>query len=240
MNSVVPLEDAQVVSNFGGKASNLAKLLTNNIVVPGGIAVGVTAFNDSGTLFTESKAMIQKWLAKQGKVQKYAVRSSALSEDGEEQSWAGQFETFLNVLAEDVAEKVMACHSGVSVRAQAYAGSNTEDFKVAVVVQKMIQPDYAGVLFTRNPVDGSSQIVIEYVKGLAEQLVSGEVTPYSCVWDRESKALEAETNVPFDIAPLIKQALVIEKLYGVPQDIEWTLQKDVYYFVQTRPITTLT
>ena len=234
---VVSLNEATDVSKFGGKAANLAILLQNKVLVPEGVVVAVTGFDSKGGLLTSCREHIQDWLKTQPKGTKYAVRSSALNEDGQDQSWAGQFDTYLDVSTGSVVAKVEDCHNTIGARAKAYGGDKNKDFKVAVIVQRMIKPDYAGVLFTQNPVDGSNQMIIEYIKGLAEQLVSGQVTPESCIWDRESGTLDSD--VPFDAQELIDIALAIEKIYQAPQDIEWTVQNNKFYIVQTRPITTL-
>lgn len=235
--NVASLSDAKDISKFGGKAANLAQLLEHKVTVPEGIAVGVSGFASDGKLLIETQEVIETWLKNQPNKTKFAVRSSALNEDGQKQSWAGQFETYLKVPANMVVAKVASCHNAIGARAKAYAGDKTEAFAVAVIVQKMVQPDYAGVLFTRNPVDGSNQIVMEYVAGLAEQLVGGEVSPDSCVWDRQTKSLDSQ--LPFEAEELIDQALKIEKIYNSPQDIEWAIQDQKLYIVQTRPITTL-
>lgn len=238
MRAVVLLKAASDVANFGGKASNLATLLTNGIAVPDGLAIGIQAFGQDGHITAESSKHVQEWLKNQ-KSGHYAVRSSALNEDGVEQSWAGQFDTFLDVPPQQVIDKIDECHRTTSTRAQAYSQADSQEFNIAVIVQKMVPADYAGVLFTQNPVDGSNQLVIEYMAGLADQLVSGEVTPETCIWDRDTQSLEADQDIPFDIHTLIKQAIAIEEIYNSPQDIEWTFQKGACWIVQARPITTL-
>lgn len=236
---VVPLRDATEVGNYGGKAANLAKMLQANLQVPPGFAVGLGAFITKGKLSIQAKQQITNLLSKQ---QLYAVRSSALAEDANGASWAGQFETFLNTESEDVIAKVEACHNSAKARAQAYADSRAEarDFNIAVVVQEMIQPDYAGVLFTKDPVRGRNVVVAEYVKGLGEQLVNGTVTPEGFEWDRQlNKIVEKTVDIPFDAQTLANLTLAVESLYGAPQDIEWAVAKGTFYLVQARPITTL-
>lgn len=230
MNKIEKLINATDVSMFGGKAANLAILLQNNLPVPDGIAVGVNAFDDSGKLLGECSAQICE---KINSKKLYAVRSSALAEDAKGASWAGQFESFLNTKFDDVIEKVEQCHNSAKNRAKAYAqDKGTQAFNVAVVVQEMIKPEYAGVLFTKDPMTGEDKLVTEYVEGLGESLVSGEADPKHAVLDGI-----ATDDMPFDNQDLFNMAKNVEQIFGVPQDIEWAWENGKTWLVQARPIT---
>lgn len=215
----------------GGKAANLAKLLQANLPVPNGIAVGLTAFDDNGKLNEDAAQQVKQHL-EQDKL--YAVRSSALAEDAEGASWAGQFETYLDTEPEDVIAKIELCHNSAKSRAKAYAEDKTasKTFDIAVVVQEMVKPEYAGVLFTKDPVSGKDQQVTEYVTGLGEELVSGRADPKRIV-------LSDKADVPFDVTQLAELATKVEQLFGVPQDIEWAWADGKMWLVQARPITAL-
>ncbi len=233
---IVRLEDANDLTKFGGKASNLAFLLQNRLKVPAGWAISHDGFNASGHLLKDVQLELDD-------SKLYAVRSSATVEDAGDKSWAGQFETFLYVAPKDVITKTEECHATSNRRTEAYAaevGKGT-DFKVAVVVQEMVNPEYAGVLFTKNPVSGKNEIVVEYVKGIGEQLVGGKVTPGQISWDRKSQKLITKKQAPFDTEDLISAGLSIEAFYdGVPQDIEWAIDKSgILWITQSRPITAL-
>jgi phosphohistidine swiveling domain-containing protein len=216
----------------GGKAANLAKLLQANLPVPIGVAVGLTSFDDNGKLNEDAAQQVKQNLA-QDKL--YAVRSSALAEDAEGASWAGQFETYLDTNPEDVIAKIELCHNSAKSRAKAYAEDKASNgtFDIAVVIQEMVKPEYAGVLFTKDPVTGKDQLVTEYVEGLGEGLVSGKADPKHLVLN----ATEA-TQAPFDTAQLADLAQKVEQLFGVPQDIEWAWADNKMWLVQARPITT--
>jgi phosphohistidine swiveling domain-containing protein len=218
--------DTQLV---GGKAANLAKLVHANLPVPNGIAVGLTAFNSDGNLNDDAKQLIAEFLV-EGKL--YAVRSSALAEDAEGASWAGQFETFLDTTTEEVLVKIEECHSSTKSRAKAYAAEkfSNETFDIAVVVQEMLKPEYAGVLFTLDPLTGQDTLVTEYVEGLGEELVSGRADPIRIV-------LTSDTLAPFDTSQLAELAKKVEDLFGIPQDIEWVWADNKIWLVQARPIT---
>lgn len=216
----------------GGKAANLAKLTQAQLPVPKGLAVGLTAFDDKGELNEDAKQQVSQYLT-QDKL--YAVRSSALAEDAEGASWAGQFETYLDTEPGDVIAKVELCHNSAKNRAKAYAEdkATNETFDIAVVVQEMVKPEYAGVLFTKDPVSGEDTLVTEYVEGLGEELVSGRADPKHLVLNTPEAA-----EAPFDTAQLADLALKAEKLFGVPQDIEWAWADNKIWLVQARPITT--
>lgn len=226
---VVKLNEATKTSNYGGKAANLAKLLEAGLPVPKGIAVGLGSFVN-GRLTPEAVAMIESLISREAL---YAVRSSALAEDAEDASWAGQFETFLNTPYEEVVTKVEACHNSAKERAEAYASDkNDGHFQVAVVVQEMLQPEYAGVLFTKDPLTGEDKLITEYVEGLGEKLVSGQADPKRVAID-----VHQGLGLEFDYKELVNLAQKTEKLFGQPQDIEWVWANNKMWFVQARPIT---
>lgn len=234
MGAVVSLKEAHSKDVYGGKAANLSRLLSAGLPVPPGFAVGVRAFSVLGKLTPSAAAELKK-LINESKV--YAVRSSATSEDAEDASWAGQFETFLSVKNQDVLSAIEKCHDSTRDRAKSYAkemGEQSKNFNIAVVVQEMLDPQYAGVLFTRNPVNGVNEFVIEYVKGIGEKLVSGKADPERLVVNKN-----VDNQVPFNLGRLVEYAKSAEKIFGVPQDIEWASAGDAIWLLQSRPITTL-
>lgn len=211
---------------------------------------------------------------KLGKNTLVAIRSSATSEDSKTASFAGQNETFLNVRGEAViAEKVrLAWASLFSPRSIFYRHEKKiSHFKmgIALVVQKMVEAEVSGVIFTIDPVSGGkSKIVIEAVFGLGEYIVQGTLTPDHYEVDKKTFAIinkRVETqnvmlkrdgaenkrvHVPLlkrkrqklhdaEIVALAKVAREIERHYYFPQDIEWAREKDETFIVQTRPITTI-
>ncbi len=202
-----------------------------------------------------------------------AVRSSATAEDLPEASFAGQQDTYLNIKGEDeVVESVRKCWASLfTARAIYYRETNKfkhEDVLIAVVVQKMVNSQKAGVLFTVNPVNkNKNEIIVEGGFGLGEMVVSGQITPDMYVVDKnkleikEKNVNEKEVglfrdkegnNVKKDIEnpseqvisdkeviELSKLSIKIEKHYKKPQDIEWAIEDGKIYILQSRPITTL-
>ncbi len=179
-----------------------------------------------------------------------AVRSSATVEDQPEASFAGQQVTYLNVLGEeDLFSAVTLCWASLwSARALTYRSrslANDDSIRLAVIVQKMVRAEVAGVLFTANPTTRDpNEIVINATQGLGEAVGSGEVTPDETHINRSNwTVVHSETqNPPFapDAAYLELAHLGerIELLFGVPQDIEWAWCEGDFFILQARPITT--
>ena len=218
-------------------------------------------------------ATISRAVARFGEHAAYAVRSSATAEDLPTASFAGQQDTYLNVIgATAVLDHVRRCWASLyTERAVTYRVRNGVDHRtveMAVVVQQMVFPDAAGVLFTADPVTSNRKVAfVEATIGLGEALVSGRVNAdVSTVRDGEivtaaiaTKQLaihaapaggtqEHEIEPARQAQPALTDAQVvrladlgrrIEAHFGSPQDIEWCLVDDDFQFVQSRPITTL-
>lgn len=196
-----------------------------------------------------------------------AVRSSGVAEDLAGASFAGQYETYLWVVgADSVLEHVRRCWEGLFAETVLTyrTGGGIGDASMGVVVQQLVQPRAAGVMFTLDPVTGDrSKIVIEGSWGLGESVVSGEVTPDryridKVTFDLVDRAISEKTvehgrdgvrevpeerrNVPcledehvLDLARLAKR---IEQHRGAPQDIEWAVdERGTVHVLQVRPET---
>jgi pyruvate, water dikinase len=180
---------------------------------------------------------------------KVAVRSSAVAEDSEAASYAGQQETYLFVEgAEDVCARVVDCWASFfSERALFYRAEkgSLEDLRMAVVVQKMVDPEKSGVIFTVDPVRRRrDRMVVEAVRGIGEQVVSGEVTPDQYTLDRKGKVkrekIVADRILTEDeLRKLGELGKQLEERHGVAQDIEWAMVGDEVYLLQSRPVTTM-
>jgi rifampicin phosphotransferase len=193
-------------------------------------------------------------LADLGEQAAYAVRSSATAEDLPTASFAGQQDTYLNVVGPAaILEHVSRCWASLfTERAVTYRLRNGFDHRkvhMAVVVQQMVFADAAGILFTADPVSGNRKVAsVEAGFGLGEALVSGQVNPdrYQ-VRDGEvvAKAVAAPERAEqpaltdAQVVRLAQLGRRIEAHFGRPQDIEWCLVDDGFQFVQSRPITTL-
>ncbi|WP_433756598.1 phosphoenolpyruvate synthase [Nocardia sp. CA-135398] len=202
-----------------------------------------------------------------------AVRSSAVVEDGPGQSYAGQFDSFLNVNGIDaVAARVRDCWASAfserSIR-YAFAHGQPRADAIAVVLQRLIDARTSGVMFTANPISGAKdELVVSAVYGLGEGLVSGAVDADSVVVDKSSGAVlemtvgdkdrsyapageqgcavleveqqrrESAVLADAELAELVEWGRKLEADFGAPQDIEWAIDADGLWFLQSRPITT--
>jgi pyruvate,water dikinase len=201
-----------------------------------------------------------------------AVRSSATAEDLPTASFAGQQASFLNVKGnKELLDAVKECFASLyEPRAIFYrAKQGFKHASIAVVVQKMVNSEKAGVMFTVNPATGKDEIIIEACWGLGETLVSGRVTPDIYVVSKDGKLIDKkiglkelmrvrdlatdkteEIPVPREkkgkqilteeeIAKLAHYGVILENHYGRPQDIEFAIERNRIYIVQTRAITTI-
>ena len=162
------------------------------------------------------------------------VRSSGSAEDGSANSFAGVFESVIDVdrarLESAVFDVLLSFRNG---RVAAYGADSGH---ANIVVQRMIEPDYAGVLFTRD-LGCPSHSLVECVAGTADKLVSGTVTPIVCQFGRISLQPIGGDEMPIDLMPLVATGRELEKLFGGPQDVEWAHSDGVFYLVQSRDIT---
>lgn len=261
----------QDLSLVGGKGLSLGLLTRNGFNVPDGFVITTQVFDSyyqkdlpssvDGEILDHFDLL---------KTEKVAVRSSAIGEDSKDSSWAGLFVSYLNVGREDLVQRVRDCWRSIeSEKINSYSSNLAQRDKpqLAVVVQKMVQAQVSGVMFTKNPVTQKDEILIESTYGLGELLVQGQITPDSFLVNhkmeilarniefkdkmlspnnydnREIEVPEDLKNVPslsdkniLDLAMLGKK---IEQFYGYPQDIEFSIEKDQIYILQSRPITTL-
>ncbi|MGC7870154.1 PEP/pyruvate-binding domain-containing protein [Desulfosporosinus sp. SYSU MS00001] len=225
----------------GGKGGSLCRMYNAGIAIPNGFVILSTAFENNG-LKIEAHSDIEKCLEMlSGST--FAVRSSALSEDSAKTSFAGEFESVLDVARADVFSAIEIVAASVkSERVNEYSkvhGINQEH-KIAVVVQKMINAKMAGVLFSADPITGSHvNMVGNFVFGAGEQLVSGEKNAYPFTITRLGGKYQGDKSfVPYAKA-LYKATLKAEEIFCCKLDIEWVVEGGRLYIVQARPITTL-
>jgi len=209
---------------IGGKAEGLLRLRELGLPVPPFVSVPVG----------EQLAGVPDELG-----ELLAVRSSAVGEDAADRSAAGQFESAMGVTAATLAEAVARVRAG-SERAVAY-GAGSE---IAVVVQHEVRAGRAGVAFSRDPVTGADEVVVECVFGHGERLVGGEADPdrYRVLRDGRVVARAAgglrtlRADEARAVAELARRA---EDGFGRPVDVEFCFEGRRLWLVQCRPITTL-
>jgi pyruvate, water dikinase len=237
-------------------------------------AENIRAFIFSKSLPDELEKVVRSAYNQFGNQVPVAVRSSAIGEDGEAASFAGQQESYLNVRSADaVIRHLHECWASLftprAIFYRAQKGS-LQDSEMAVVVQKMVNADKSGVIFTTNPVQGRrDHMIIEAAYGLGEAVVSGKVTPDHYVVDRNNGSLvrehiaiqptafvyneaggtreidltEAQGSTRVlthdELTRLLDLGLKLETHFGKPQDIEWSIEGNEIFLLQSRPITTL-
>ncbi|MHA1399448.1 MAG: PEP/pyruvate-binding domain-containing protein [Candidatus Heimdallarchaeaceae archaeon] len=241
-SKIVPLSKINNELSVGGKAKGLSELIECGLKVPDGFVIIPTS---SDSNINDLKSYYEQ--LGQGKV---AVRSSALGEDSEEFSHAGQYKTFLNIEGlENVHKAVKNCiESASATRVKKYTENLSQNrmTAVAVVVQKMVEPVISGVIFTLDPTTGEEKILINAIRGEGEALVSGKARADLYVLNREGNLIMQELSEEKPLLSenilqkLVHEALYAEKNLGKPLDMEWAIDKDnQIHWLQARPITTL-
>ncbi|WP_326909873.1 PEP/pyruvate-binding domain-containing protein [Sedimentibacter sp. MB31-C6] len=230
----------------GGKGSMLAKMYQSGYPVPDGFVILPSAFENeklNDKAWKEIQALLNE-IRSNNQGAMFAVRSSGLSEDSAQASFAGEFESVLNVNTDIEIQKAIdtVFKSKESERVKAYSSVQGMDHshKIAVVIQLMVQSEISGVLFTADPITGSYESMIgNYVFGLGEQLVSGEANAYDFKLLRPKGKYEGPEDFKKYASSLYKYAAKLSDELGCEQDIEWAVAKGKLYILQARPITTL-
>jgi len=246
MNYIFDLQNLpdEKLSLSGGKASSLARMLkSKNICVPFGYVITADAFRN-GILTSTASEELRRFIDTLPSKHTYAVRSSALNEDGGEASFAGQYETLTDVPKERIEDAVKEVASSAgNDRVTEYTRANTGEAarsEIAVVIQRFVKPDFAGVLFTSDIITGKEDHLIgNYVYGEGEKLVSGQESGESFRINVMKYAYEGPSEMKPYARKLMKYCTMIRRSYKVPMDIEWAVSGKKVYILQARPITTL-
>lgn len=228
----------------GGKAGSLAFMMQHSSIrIPEGYVICSDAF-ENGTIRKKADEELKELCSSLDPRITYAVRSSALNEDGTEASFAGQYETLTDVKVSGIYDAVLnVCSSAGSERVKDYnrsAASDVSSSPIAVVIQRFVKPEYAGVIFTSDPLTGADDVLTgNYVCGEGETLVSGSANAFPFTINMIRYSYEG----PDEMAPYAKHLSAyckkIKALYGIPMDIEWAVSGGKVYILQARPITTL-
>ena len=268
MKKVVPLAKARDDAVFGSKAVGLGEAARGGLPLPPGVAL-------SGSIVEAVAAGEERAIRKVAKSVRplpapLAVRSSAVDEDSADASFAGQHVTLLNVLSSDDVSSALreiwwSANSDSAITYRQRVGLFARP-SVGVVVQALLDPETAGVMFTQNPVTGAEERVIEASWGLGEAVVAGRVIPDSYQVDRSGDVLERtpgvkklairqtpdggtiEEEVPRELVErlclddeqlreLNRLAGRCEQVYGPARDIEWAFADGELYLLQCRAVT---
>ncbi|MBL8859780.1 MAG: membrane protein insertase YidC [Planctomycetes bacterium] len=234
--SVVPLRHAHLISGCGNKAARLGRLMEAGFDVPDGFVVrasAIAARTDSGQFAGADARAIVEALGRLSAT-RLAVRSSGLNEDGADKSYAGVFDSILDVDRQSVFNALeQVADSLTSARTAAYSGEHEAG---GIVVQAMAPAEFAGVLFTQHPAE-SGAAAVEMVAGLGDALVSGRAAPRAFRLGRFSGRVLGDAQPPMDLAPLFAVGRRAEALFGKPQDMEWAFAGGRFCVLQARDIT---
>lgn len=255
---------------FGSKAATLSQLIELGYDCPGGVAVAASEYlsvvdslglNDgrdpesiaaklreaevSSSVLEATKDALKALSAPPP----WIVRSSAVGEDGQTSSFAGQLDSIADVDEHSLADAIKAVWASAwSSRAMAYRRhrnlSAPADLPVAVLIQPYVEPEVAGVAFTSSPLPGQDGMLIEYVSGRGELLVSGQALPSRYLLDEFGFPESHEENGAALPAKVVRELWLtgseLADKFGAPQDIEWVFASGKLRIVQARPITTNT
>lgn len=225
----------------GGKAGTLARLVQAGYPAPDGFVITSEAF-DGERLSEVSWETARRHAAElRGP---FAVRSSARAEDSTTASFAGEFETVLNVEGEaalrEAIEAVYRSRHGARVVAYAEAQQVDTAQEMSVLVQRMVSATLAGVLFTADAVAGNrTRMVGNFVSGLGDKLVSGDVSGERFTLSWPKGAYEGPPALRPYARKLFKLGRRLERDLGGPQDVEWAIGGGKLWLLQSRPITTM-
>lgn len=267
MRAVALVEDDDA-GRFGGKAAQLGASLRAGLQVPPGYALSYALV---GALVRGDEAAVAEVRSLGARLHgPQAVRSSGVGEDGVAQSFAGQHTSLLNVVGtEALLAAVAAVHaSGETASARAYRQRMgvAGEARVGVVVQRLVDAECAGVMFTVDPLSGADVCVVEASWGLGESVVQGLVTPDRVRFERDGRVLEhvagykdlamvrdanggvrevevdaarAEARCLDDaeVAALAALATRCERVFGAGRDIEWAFADGALYLLQVRAVT---
>lgn len=178
---------------------------------------------------------------------KYAIRSSCNLEDNIDNSFAGQFDTYLNVKDKDINKKVQECFNSINnkniIDYLNKKNISITDIKMDVIIQKMIESDYSGVLFTSNPSGLINESVIVVGKGLGNNIVEDKIDTTTYYYNTTDNIYYYEGKKDYLNKELIEELInlsnSIKKVFGDYLDIEYAIKNNEIYILQVRPITTL-
>ena len=261
MEYIYPLEKLPKEKELqaGGKARSLSHMMKNlKVRIPKGYVLLSNTFQGE-VICNEAVEEIGELIKILDGSVTYAVRSSALNEDGEKASFAGQYETITDVKKEDIpgaVKKVAASSQNENVLAytknreatdNAVNGKEshnnnqiTENGVIGIVIQEFVKAEFAGVLFTADAITGRDEKMVgNYVHGEGEKLVSGTENAEVFAIGAIKYSYEGPEEFKGYAKQLRKYCKEIKALYGMPMDIEWAVAEGKVYILQARPITTL-
>jgi phosphoenolpyruvate synthase/pyruvate phosphate dikinase len=256
MKYVINLTVCNDQKTIGSKTLNLSKLDKAGFNIASGFAITTLCYEyweQNGVLPSTLRKEIEDKIEFNDLNYPFIIRSSATIEDSDKFSFAGIFTTLFDANSiETVVEKILQIYSdSKNAKVKAYCNQSQckiEDVKMSIIIQEQMQPEYSGILFTRNPMNGEDETIIELTQGVPWKLVSGEgiaeriiIKNRNIEYNGKDYSLKTGlTEIPYTfIQELQITSMKIEKFFGYPQDIEWAIKEGQIFIFQSRPITTL-
>lgn len=248
--------------SLGSKIENLMILADHNIRVPKFVYIRqrdafrgeIQYYGLENKTLEEQCQILKKRMTEQfvysdadiPKFKKYAVRSSCNLEDNEHLSFAGQFDSFLFVDRNDIADKSLKCllslYSDRSIEYMKLHNINVKSLRMNLIVQEMIDADYSGVVFTANPQGILNEMVISMSKGIGENVVQDKGSVTNCYYNTTDNTYNYDGEKLIDDAAMYRLMNIIKRiqvLMGKYLDIEFAIKGQDIYILQCRPITTI-
>lgn len=245
MLKICSLKNFSFSSQFGGKANGLNELFSNGLNVPASFFIEATddvSKIDYLSFQQELLAHLEEFKNQAG-LYDIAIRSSALNEDGVNDSLAGHYDSILGLMS---LEEIISGIKQVILSQKNLADSAYSNNKMGVVLQKFIRADYSGVIFSSNPLTFSkNESIVSFTDGCGDKLVSGEEegTDVLITVCENELSLPINQEIPFGeqkLFELCQQVKALERRLGYPIDVEWTIREGVISYIQCRPLTSIT
>ncbi len=244
---VFSLTDSSIPPNIGDKANRLSLLIAKGFAVP---TAHVCVWDAYADYLSDRKSTLSAVRTEIGRKldlkKKYAIRSSATFEDTADYSLAGQFDTILDVEGLDYIVQAIESvwRSAQSERVKAYFerhSLNLPDLQMAVIIQEMVPAALSGISFSKNPLTGLTETIVEAIEGRGDRLVQEGHTPERWIykWGRWVAA-PLEHALALETADqIVRETGKISRLCQYPVDLEWVYDGKTVYWVQLREITAL-
>lgn len=235
------------IERIGGKGCGLIRLLRTGLRVPHTWCVVADSKGDNAN---QDLRNLWRKLSSDNPAPRLAVRSSATAEDLDSASFAGIYETFLDICSEEaLVDAVHACQTALN-RSHAKAYRDQKELysppSIAVLIQELVPADVAGVLLTTNPRRRfADEMTIEAARGLGEAVVSGTTQPDRFILDRRTGDIRRQVSgekgtksclTTSQIRRLFEAATIVESRIGPDRDLEWAFTGDRLFLLQDRPI----
>jgi phosphohistidine swiveling domain-containing protein len=234
--ALISLDEPERLEGRGNKAYRLARLKAAGFEVPSGVLLPGDVLATWRAAPAKARNKLLDEICRVVGAETLAVRSSSAAEDGGARSFAGVFESVLNVDRTSLPyaiERVL--QSFESERARSYSSTPGA---ANILVQRMVPAQYAGVMFSRDP-SAATRVLVEMVDGTGEDLVSGQRTPtayrFGCITG-DAVVHDDQPQSPIDLRPLIELGRRSESLFGRPQDMEWAYANGRFFILQSRDI----